>query len=126
MIVAAHTFLTIDKYFAEAKLTPGLPDDVLQPSRTPRIAAQFQVPVAHHVEQDHRSRTLQLVVRAQLRDVMPAAVSVVGTFLVATLRPAFTKRFFAVEEHESIRCFRFFLATTEHSTNLEQRSDRRC
>src|SRR6185369_5361642 len=117
VIVATDAFFTIDKHLVVSERASGLPDDVLQPPRARRVAAQLEVLVTHHVEQQHRSRILQLVARAQLRNVMTAAVRIIRVLFVATFRPAFTKRLFSVEEHESIRHFWFFFAAAEHSTN---------
>src|SRR6185369_7655074 len=105
VIVTTHAFLAIDKYLFVSKLASGLPDDVLQPLRARRVAAQLEIFVTHHVEQDHRSGTLQLVACAQLRNIVTTAVSIIGILFVTTVAPAFTKRLFTIEEHESIRRF---------------------
>src|SRR5215217_8927631 len=78
VIVTTDAFFTIDKDLVVSERASGLPDDVLEPPCARRVAAQLDVLVTHHVEQEHGSRILQLVARAQLRNVMTAAVSIVG------------------------------------------------
>ena len=56
---------------------------------------------------------------------MTAAVSVVGLLFSAAVAPVFAKRFFTVEEDETVSDFRFVFHTAEHATDLEQRADGR-
>src|SRR5690242_20025494 len=121
MIVAAHTFRTVYKNFVISEFTSGFPDDVLQPLYTHRVAAQLEILVAHHIEQNQSPRIVDLIPGAQLRNVVTAAVRVIGITCVITLGPAFTKSFLSVEEHEPVTYFWFLLHARQHTPDLDQR-----
>src|SRR6185369_8228666 len=64
------------------------------------------------------------VLLAQLRGVMPAAVRVVRTLLVAAIVPTFAESLFAVEKNELDSDLRFLLQAAEDASDFQQRCHR--
>src|SRR5687768_11338977 len=126
MIVSAYAFLFIDKDLAVTEFASGFPDDVLQPSRTQRVAPQFEILVSHHIQQNQRARIFKLISFAQSRNVLAASVCIIRTIFVLAVVPVFTKRFFAIKENEPVSHLWLLLSTGKHSSNLEQSCNRRC
>src|SRR6185436_1123382 len=79
MIVSADAFFTFDEHLVVSELAPGLPDDVLQPARARVVAAELEIFITHHVEQNERACIREFVSFAQQGNVMTAAVRVVWT-----------------------------------------------
>jgi hypothetical protein len=125
VIVAADPFFTIEKDLVVSEFSSGLPDDVHQPRRARSVTTELKVLVTYHIEQNQRRGIYQFIFLFQQRYVVTASIRVVRPVFVFAIAPTFTKRLFAVEKYKPVRYLRFFFRTSEHSSDLEQRRDRR-
>src|SRR5215468_9959226 len=116
VVVIANAFNCINEVIAVTDLLTCLPYNVLQPLSAQVVATQFQVFVAHQVEEYQSAHPLQLIRRNELRDVATAAVEIVrqrgvriGRIWVMTLFPIKAERFFPIKKHEPVGKLRLLL-----------------
>src|SRR2546430_5306624 len=109
VIVVADSFSVVDELRTITNLFSSLPDDVLQPLSAEIRTTQTQILITNHVEQNHRFHATEFALLHELRNVMAAAVCVVGQWRlrigwiwIVTILPLLTERLFTIEENKSI------------------------